>query len=218
MALFRFALSLEHQCSEHTKPIRLAHKLGFGKALGLGSCEIRVDSVEWANPRRYLFGTQQPPREAGGPCVLGRYLDTSHFRDVMAPCLDFSHAAEEVRISGQGMVGRSTPRLDRAVEEWMRERDRPAAPAVPPPPIVVETPYAATTAARADAGHARTSGDHGIDQAAQPVPGGGGRRNLGGEAGANQHTQEGMLFRVKVDSVDTIRKEFKASHPMVVPR
>lgn len=58
--LLHFALTLRHQCERHSPEIRLLHKLGYGKGLGLGSCHIKIDRVEPENVKRY-FPDQSGP-------------------------------------------------------------------------------------------------------------------------------------------------------------
>ena len=97
--VFHFALTLTHRCDRHPQPIDLCHKLGFGKALGLGSCKIAVDSIEALNTRRY-FGAA-PAQFQFPPCALDRYLARAPVQ-AMKQLLGFANAADCVRFPDHG--------------------------------------------------------------------------------------------------------------------
>jgi hypothetical protein len=218
MAVFQFGLTLEHACEQHTEPVRLCHKLGYGKGLGLGSCRIHVASVEWANPKRYFGEPPQEPVTAPADCPLTSYLEAAAFRDVMAPCLDFERAADEVEYPGRGWFD-DYPRDSIAqFEEWVRERDEPLPPRPvektepPPPPPPPEPEPALRPGRRVVVEITAAAGKYCVCTAL-----------IAGETWTGRLDRTGILrpgmrFRARVDTVDAYQRTFRASQPKVVER
>ena len=74
-ALLRFALTLEHECPEHNPATTfaghtLAHKLGYGKPAGLGSCTIAITDDRRENPKRYFRNETFGSTAAATTCPL----------------------------------------------------------------------------------------------------------------------------------------------------
>ena len=99
LAVFRFALTLEHECAEHA-PVRLCHKFGYGKGIGLGSCEIRIEKDERVEPKRY-FPRESSGAETAGACPLGKYFAEPGFA-AMQEYLDWMKAPERIEFPGFG--------------------------------------------------------------------------------------------------------------------
>jgi hypothetical protein len=73
-AVLRFALTLQHKCPD--PPVSLAHKLGYGKGIGMGSCRVSAKIVP-VRTRRF-FG-EEPTPESDCGCEIHRYLDLPGF-------------------------------------------------------------------------------------------------------------------------------------------
>jgi CRISPR/Cas system CSM-associated protein Csm3 (group 7 of RAMP superfamily) len=77
-AVLRFCISLQHHCLEHGT-FHLCHKLGYGKSLGMGSCNIRIVETEWEVPGRYFGTTVAGKHLETQPCVLTKYFSPPVF-------------------------------------------------------------------------------------------------------------------------------------------
>jgi RAMP superfamily len=81
-ALLRFALTLTHDgCAEHEAILgghTLAHKLGYGKPAGLGSCIIEITDEPRENPKRY-FGETEAALAAPNTCPLHGFFASPSF-------------------------------------------------------------------------------------------------------------------------------------------
>jgi len=76
-AVLRFALTLRHDCPDHPdRRVSLAHKLGYGKGIGLGSC--RVTAKILPIPTRRFFG-EEPKADTDPGCEIHKYLDLPGF-------------------------------------------------------------------------------------------------------------------------------------------
>jgi hypothetical protein len=73
-AVLRFALTLRHECPNH--PVSLAHKLGYGKGIGMGSCRLTA-KIEPAPVRRFFGEAPAPDTDPG--CEIHEYLDLPGF-------------------------------------------------------------------------------------------------------------------------------------------
>ena len=73
-AVLRFALTLQHSCQNRS--VSLAHKLGYGKSIGMGSCCITA-KTEPAPVRRF-FG-EAPKADTDPGCEIHKYLDLPGF-------------------------------------------------------------------------------------------------------------------------------------------
>lgn len=83
-ATFCLALTLKHACPEHQgdRTVNLVHKIGYGKGVGLGSCEISIDKEEFLSPGRFLGITSTPPNKPS--CGLRAKLERNSFADFRA--------------------------------------------------------------------------------------------------------------------------------------
>jgi hypothetical protein len=73
-AVLRFALTLQHKCTERS--VRLAHKLGYGKGIGLGSCRVTAEILPIATRR--FFG-EEPKADTDPGCEIHKYFDLPGF-------------------------------------------------------------------------------------------------------------------------------------------
>jgi hypothetical protein len=73
-ALLRFALTLQHDCPNRS--VSLAHKLGYGKGIGLGSCRVTA-KIEPIAVRRFFAKIPKPDTDLG--CEIHKYLDLPGF-------------------------------------------------------------------------------------------------------------------------------------------
>jgi len=74
-AVLRFALTLQHRCQDRSVS-SLAHKLGYGKSIGMGSCCITT-RIEPAPVRRF-FG-EAPKADTHPGCEIHKYFDLPGF-------------------------------------------------------------------------------------------------------------------------------------------
>jgi len=61
VAVLRFGLTLSHQCAEHNVDVKLCHKLGYGKPLGMGSCRVTLEEVRPESLERYFGESRAAP-------------------------------------------------------------------------------------------------------------------------------------------------------------
>ena len=73
-AVLRFALTLQHKCED--RPVSLAHKLGYGKGIGMGSCRVTAE-IAPLHVRRF-FG-EVPQGDIHSGCEIHRYFDLTGF-------------------------------------------------------------------------------------------------------------------------------------------
>jgi hypothetical protein len=127
--LLHFALTLRHQCERHSPEIRLLHKLGYGKGLGLGSCHIEIDRVEPENVKRY-FPNQPGPPVPQPDSSLEPYLATPAFA-AMAKLLA-QGSSQELEYPGEWWFADAKLK-PLSIAEYEAEANRRKPPAVSPP-------------------------------------------------------------------------------------
>ena len=77
-SVLHFALTLTHTCAAPHQ-VTLAHKLGYGKSAGMGSCTIRIDEVIPLALERYFGG--QPQAKPQPSCeILHKVIDRPFFQ------------------------------------------------------------------------------------------------------------------------------------------
>jgi CRISPR/Cas system CSM-associated protein Csm3 (group 7 of RAMP superfamily) len=120
-AILQFCLSLDHQCPEHSADhaIRLCHKLGYGKGLGLGSCRIRV-KTQLEDPRRYFGKSKIAEPAQPRDCLLRAYLQQPGF-EMVKSCLSWEGAADRLEFPDQKwFLGHSRDSIAQFEEEKNR--------------------------------------------------------------------------------------------------
>ncbi len=88
LAVLHFALTLDHECAEHPREKTfaghsLAHKLGYGKPAGLGSCAVSVVADLREDPGRYFGEETASPAAVGGNCPLRALLARPGFQKML---------------------------------------------------------------------------------------------------------------------------------------
>ncbi len=120
-SVLEFALTLRHQCNDHDVN-GLAHKLGYGKPLGLGSCEITIDEVRRLNAKRY-FGEDAAAAAAPG-CKLGKYVKGPGFKK-FKEFLNWKDRAERLEYPDYGWFQNPETR-EMGIAEFEKRKNRGA--------------------------------------------------------------------------------------------
>lgn len=92
-AVFSLALTLKHECPVHKgkNSVGLSHKLGYGKSIGMGSCDIEIVEFRPISASR-LLGAENDARTLPA-CGVTKYIDSPSFRD-MERTLDWNKRAD----------------------------------------------------------------------------------------------------------------------------
>ena len=136
-AVIRFALTLRHECLE--RPVHLAHKLGYGKAIGMGSC--RVSAQVAGAPIRRFFGEAPGPDSHRG-CEIHDYLDLPGFARLQE-FLNWENRPDMLRFPDHSWFAGAG-----SIDDYEASMNAPAAP--PPSPAPAPPPSKAKFPKRVD--------------------------------------------------------------------
>lgn len=188
LGLFKFAITLAHECPEHSgdKAIGLAHKFGYGKSAGMGSCRIRIVEdkpvTPWLDLGEGAAGVTMPAHQSG--CELSKWLGAPQFKD-LCDALDPRRAGTILLFPSFSWF-RSNPR--KTVADYEAEPatqninlTAPPPPAPPPPPVLDDVVEVKITRIRGNRITAETL------------------KKFGGESYTYQ--AEGSVFRLNVEDV-----------------
>ncbi|MBZ5534281.1 MAG: hypothetical protein LAO20_22885 [Acidobacteriia bacterium] len=215
-AVLRFALSLQHQCAQHLE-VRLCHKLGYGKGLGLGSCRVNITKIEPENPRRYLGESKVLASSPSPECLLAPYLLSPGF-DMVKECLNWETAADRLEFPSQDWFADNSDKSIKYFEDEKNQQAAPAAVATPAHRMVIPqggasqaTPKGLPLNKRVLVRVTEKKGNRAICETVEEFEG----ARYVGSFESGYMIAKGDTYSVKVESVDNAKHTFKARQPKV---
>jgi CRISPR/Cas system CSM-associated protein Csm3 (group 7 of RAMP superfamily) len=125
-AVLRFALTLRHECADRS--VSLAHKLGYGKGIGMGSCRVTAE-VAPLRVRRFFGESPQAGKDPG--CEIHRHLDLPGFA-ALREFLAWEYRPDQVLFPDYGWF--TGPGSAKLIRDYETSINRQAAPAPLPEP------------------------------------------------------------------------------------